>query len=758
MKQGKLALILLVLLCVGLAGQTLTASSAITTPESDIMGQQDTVEPVADPNAGPTGEDFFEMIVQQENNATVGVPVQMKLEVYNHFDWEKHVNITVTLYDTNSTDSWIVDHFSTYIDSYNISGVSVWFEFEWNFTVDGFFDVLYEVEDWDTGQVYDEWDWWNVTADHSNEFILYAHQNYYANINEEVWMDLEIYNYYQTDKNVIIEVIAYGNNDSWLIDSFETWVPSSTEYDNGTWFTFYWTFTEGGYYDILFQVTDIELVVTWETWCWWDIYSEFTDCFELWVYQDYTALVGEEVSMSLEVFNYFAESRYVRIEVIAYETSVGTNDSWHIDSFELWIDSFSVMNMSFWYYFNATFWDAGEYNIQFILTDLETGYTWETWCWWFIFWEYDAYEFWIYQNYYSMVGEEVYMGLQFFNLFNETKHVIIEVWIHNADTNESWVQFYEDVYAESFFSHGSIWFDFYYTFNDVGFYEIEFIVIDYDTSISWTEWCWWEITDEIHSDIEMKVYQDFNAVVYEEVRMELEVFNYGNGSRLVYIELIAHDSTGYTWSVAEYVANLESYYVHGNSSWFSFYLTFAASGHYDMEFIVTDYYTYESWTEWCWWDISDGGNEYFEFYIRQNYEVFVGEEAKMTIVVNSFFNHTMYNITVELFVVFPTHEDSIFCVLDTIYAYGSNSYDVYYAFNEPGNYGVYAILTDDIGAEWRADCHWKVIEHTTSGDPTGTNSTDDPGNTGDAPLLSFPWPVLFGAIALMAPVVYRRRR
>ncbi|MHA1944785.1 MAG: hypothetical protein ACXAC6_02415 [Candidatus Hodarchaeales archaeon] len=211
------------------------------------------------------------------------------------------------------------------------------------------------------------------------------------------------------------------------------------------------------------------------------------------------------------------------------------------------------------------------------------------------------------------------------------------------------------------------------------------------------------IVSEPRGYFDLWINQDNNALVGETHWMDFYADSFFSHDMNVSIKIEIIGPTGNV--ILHEETNL---FFPAYSSWnISKDFTFPLVGYYDVRFSLIDDYPYE-WVEWCWWDITTHGDEYFILDIYQDYEAFVGETHWMDFYAESTFNHSMSNVTIKIEVNGPNGEVLYYNESVYIPSYGIWSISRSFTFMYEGSYEVYFYLIDDMDFIWETWCYWEV--------------------------------------------------
>ena len=613
---------------------------------------------------------FIDIIIEQNYEAWVGVEERIQFWVYNYYaiDITAHIEVWID----NGTD--LIQIYMR--DGVLISAATYFMdEVFFTFLTEGIWDLYVEVYVIDFDITWTEYcpEGWIVYGGFLDVFI---YQQYEVFVGEEAIMYCWIVSNYAVDRDIDISVWINNGTDEILIYG-ETYVIAPGEVYN---FTVYWTFLYPDYWDVKLVVIDIFSDEVFVDYCWWYVYGGYID---LYIYQDYYGLVGEELWMRFELYNYYAVEKEVLIQILVYD---GTEYVELYDSVEL------INPLDFWILDLTHVFDiAGYYDIIFVVTEVATQIVWIERCWWEIYAEY--LDLWIIQDFTAQVGEDVLMEFYIFNYYSITMDVTINVWID--DGVSPILVFTTSVLIPA---NGLYNFTVLYAFLVAGPYTVELEVIDNNTGAHWSEFCHWRI---LTGYIEVWIVQDYEAVVSETVWMQFYIQSFYSYDVPVYIEVRIDTGYGVVAIYTNSLVLLAYQLLMLNLSY-----TFTNPGIYKIYLIVVELQTGLVWTSECRWFVHEDG--WFDIWIEQSYYGEVEQNYTMQFGVGN-----LYPIdkTLNLVVKIVQGSDSWIAHNETklVLAMTTYSFYVYWIFYNEGWYDVYFIVTDvTTGVEKIANCWWKI--------------------------------------------------
>ncbi len=518
----------------------------------------------------------FDLWIDQEYNALVNETHWMDFYADSYFSHDMNVSIKIEIIGPMGTVSLyeVTDYFFPAYSNWNISK-------NFTFPYAGSYDVHFSLTD-DIGYIWEEWCWWEVTTHGDQMFVLDIYQDYDAMVGETKWMDFYADSYFNRSmENVTIKIEINGPNggvlyynDSVYLYPYEMWYISLS-----------YTFTIEGSYEVYFYLED-DTGYIWEEWCDWDVYP-FKEHFELWIDQENFAVVGEWGYMALNIESSFTHDMYVEVifeitDPYGYTETIYSNDS-------LFFPAGSSWNYPTWYLFSTT----GYYDVHLKLID-DIGAYWDAWCWFEVF-EYSQEFIWIdiYQDQYAFVGENRWMDFVIYpNVSTTLFDVTIEAWVETPSLAKDPLFIFNNV---TLTNNEWWWYDWSYTFNNVGPHNVYFVVTLVDGS-SWTHVCGWEISDW---DVEVWIDQANFIKIGEVGEMKLGLKNHFPDKTAfgAYLEIKKDGIVMFNVTKNDIILDPEQ-------EWNEIITyTFDKLGHWDVFFEVwtSDYSQY--WSADCWWDV-----------------------------------------------------------------------------------------------------------------------------------------------------------
>jgi hypothetical protein len=220
------------------------------------------------------------------------------------------------------------------------------------------------------------------SAETSGYFSVWHGTSTQVHPNQSTFIDFYVDSWFDTIKETEIIVWAehYDTGNSWQLAVMnETLYPYDTYYITFN-FTVMFDFPLEGYYDIYVSIIDLT-----------DGHDEFNafgfeayeGWFNLWIYQGYEGRVNESLPLSIQIANSFEYMKEVRLDIIVWQYTENDSFSWAYSSEYLFINS--SMYGDTWYYTSIIFTEEGYFEIEYQLTDIDSGRTWYNYCYWNIY-------------------------------------------------------------------------------------------------------------------------------------------------------------------------------------------------------------------------------------------------------------------------------------------------------------------------------------------------------------------------------------
>lgn len=612
---------------------------------------------------------YFEIFIYQDYEAQVGIEIKIEIYIYNGYAIAKELYIELLIDD--GTGPVQIHAETTWVAAYDVLIIIVY----WTFAIGGHHDVILEVTDIVTQIVWLNFCYWEV---YDGFIDIIIEQNYEAYIGVEERIQIWVYNYYAIDIETDVSVwITNGTH------TFELYFNVLVTINAGTYFMdeIFYTFIYEGFWELYVEVYVSEFDITWREYClegWW-IYGGFID---VWIYQQYEVFVSEEAIMYCWVMSNYAVDRDIAIEVWitnATHSILIYGETTDIAPGEVY--NFTV----YWVFLYADYWD-----VKIVVIDLFSGIFYVNYCYWYVYWGY--FELYIYQEYYGLLEQELWMMFEIYNFFAVEKTVGVEILIFDG---VNYVQlYYEIVLIDAL---GFYFFELWYLFAMVGYYDVILIVTELDTGLVWIEYCWWWIYAEY---LDIWIVQDLEASVGEEVLMEFWIVNYYS---------IEMDLTVEVWISGDTDPIISDTVIIPANGIYTFTLpyTFLYAGFYTVTLIVIDNATGAQWVEYCRWSIYEG---FIEVWIIQDYEAVVGQEVWMQFYAQSYYS---YDVPIYVEVRIDTGYGIVILFTDSLVllSYQLLMWNLSYIFMNPGIFHIYFVVVEvQTGNVWIAECRWYIHE------------------------------------------------
>ncbi len=516
--------------------------------------------------------DDFALWIEQENYAKVGETKNMTFFIDSFFSFGKTVNITVLLDTPTQTNFTFYQSWFVYISPYG----------SWNTTLDiyfeyaGFYDVWFIVTDGSSN--WSEWCWWEVSDD--GYFDLWVEQESTAFVGQEKWMDFYLESYYSSGKWVNITIVITpetGYNETLFeksyvfIGAYEKWHLSLP-----------YKFPIAGTHYVNFMVFD-EYGTKWDVYCPWFVDAEG---FDLWIDQDYISFIGKEEKMYFhaEVFYNRSFEAYVNIfiQTPTYHNITLFNDYVPVSPNEPYWETKYTLG------FNET----GIYTVYFIVMD-DKGVYWIDMCYWEVLTE--GLDLTIIQENFALPGEEKWMTFMIDSYYDYSVMFNTTIEMYGPDGSV----IIEKLDYEYIEAHGHWEISVPYTFNEVGHYDVYFMVED-EVGYYWDAWCCWDVQKK-NEYLDLKIEQEFNANPGDPVWMSFFVESYFSHSMYVYVEIFIEGPNEFNHTIFSGEIFLEN-----NTGW-AYKLNdyvFEDPGFYLVHMVVTDDIG-KKWYAECKWDIGE---------------------------------------------------------------------------------------------------------------------------------------------------------
>ncbi|MHA1910335.1 MAG: hypothetical protein ACTSYA_01455 [Candidatus Kariarchaeaceae archaeon] len=534
------------------------------------------------------GYDYVDVIIHQDNYGYTDQYTYVTVEIANLYTFTKNFSITVEIVDDGFT--YTIESSTFLVYTFENGSFIHYFYFDLIFDTVGYKYIHVYVTELDTMIEHYEECWWLI-EDYFEYygFYLWIEQEYSAYTDDEIYMGLHYESNFNESRNVRIELFIdnypFYNHSLYYEDR------SVGAYEQGL-IDIYFNISTPGYYEVMYVIYDYIGGYTYYAYCYWDIYEK--DDLDIWIEQDFYIKVDEQAHMKLVVNNKETYDKTVSIEFFVSGGYLGSNYS--VEYGEFWIASSS--HSYFDYYF--TFAYTGYYDVYFVVYDFDTGLYFYVYCWWEVSERpVDTFELKVHQDYNAKIGEVVFMDLEISNYYNTTREIKIDFNMKKDSWNN-----YQTIENREYWvspTEVDLWdlVTFEYTFGEVGYYDIEFVVTDLLTDNIYVIYCYWNVYDDNQEGFNINIYQDFNIAVDDEAYMEVVVKSSFNHSMNFDGYLYIQEENGDEYSI------WHTYdYIDTNSEMrFNIYHTFTEAGHYEVIFELVDDIG-ASWYAYCYWDVS----------------------------------------------------------------------------------------------------------------------------------------------------------
>ncbi len=612
---------------------------------------------------------YLELAIIQDYEAQIGIEVKIEIYIYNGYAIDKEFYIEVFLDD--GTGPTLIHDETTVINAYDVLIIIVY----WTFAASGHYDVILRVTD-----IIDQNEWfaycyWEV---YDGFIDIVIEQNFEAWVFVEERIQIWVYNYYSVDLTLDISVwITNGTH------TFELYFNVLVTINAGSYFMeeIFYTFIYEGFWELYVEVFVYELDLTWIEYCpeGWIIYGGFID---VWIYQQFEVFVLEEAIMYCWVVSNYAVDRDIAIEVWI---SNATHSILIYGETKVLVPGEVYDFTVFWTFLYADYWD-----VKLVVIDIFSEMIYVDYCYWYVYWGY--FDLYIYQEYYGLLYEELWMMFEIYNFFAVEKTVGIEVLIFDG---VDYIQlFYEIILVDAL---GFFVFELWHLFEVVGYYDVILIVTELDTGLVWIEYCWWYIYAEY---LDIWIVQDLEASIGEEVLMEFWIVNYYSIEMDLTVEVWISDGTD------TILVNTDVVIIPANGIYTIIIpYTFLYAGWFTITLIVIDNTTGFHWYEYCRWYIYDG---FIDVWIIQDYEAIVGQEVWMEFYAQSYYG---YDVPIFVEVRIDTGYGVVILYSNSLVllSYQLLLWNLSYIFMNPGIFHIYFVVVElQTGNVWTTECRWYI--------------------------------------------------
>ncbi len=277
----------------------------------------------------------------------------MDFYIDSHFYRDMYISINVTMAGPSGNQTLY------YIETVFIPTFGQWqFNINHTFTEAGHYDVNFTLID-DTEKVWWTSCWWDIAEPPGTGFYFWIYQDNYAFVGEERWMNFSIYSNFSHSMYVSINVtLDYPSGTDFILYSNDAvFIPSYTFWN----ISLSYTFQQSGYYYVdLILIDDVHM--EWYTSCWWQISEKMPEYFDLWIYQDNYASIGEQRWMNFYIDSEFSHDMNISIEIIL-AGPIGNETLYYNTS--VFMPPYGHWSL----YIDYNFTNVGYYKVYFIILD-----------------------------------------------------------------------------------------------------------------------------------------------------------------------------------------------------------------------------------------------------------------------------------------------------------------------------------------------------------------------------------------------------
>jgi hypothetical protein len=510
---------------------------------------------------------------------------------------------------------------------------------------------------------------------------IWIEQEYSVMIYDLAYLECHVLSYWAIDVDVIIEVwIQYSNGSNFKIYSETLILHPLIEYV----FNVVHSFTSLGFHLAVLTVMDLTHDEEVTTECEWYVYDGYL---ELDIMQHYEAQVGIETSMDIYIFNGFAITKDLYIEVRI------DNGTHNIQIFETTktVAAGSVYTVTIYW----TFTWADYYDVILHVIDLMEDKDWYAYCYFYV---YDGFiDILIEQNYEAWIGTVEKIQIWVYNYYLIDVTVNIEVWIDNGTHSYMIYQKLGEVIVYGTYFMDEIFYIFLYE----GYWDLYVDVYVIELDVYWLEYCpeGWYV---FGGYFEAWIYQQFEVFVLEEAIMYCWVVNNHPVDRDTQIEVWIHNATDSILIYSEFRVMLP-----GESYNFTVFWTFFYPDYWDVELVVIDLITGLYYYDYCYWYVRGG---YFDLIIYQRNFGLTMQLLWMVFEIQNYYP-VEKDVSIEVLIFDGTDYISIVFFTTSIAAMDFHIFTQGIIFPIAGYYDVILVVTElDTGVIWLEYCWWQIFD------------------------------------------------
>ncbi len=520
---------------------------------------------------------------------------------------------------------------------------------------------------------------------------LWIEQAHYVELGVETKIDFGIYNGYDGNHNVSIDLFLYCPNGtiSGIYREPQVKLESKNSFD---YYGLLLYLHEVGYYFVRLQVYDFNTLEWWYAYCWFYVYSlDVPEKFDLLISQENYVAVNKSTTIDFDFYNDYGAPRNVTVIVQLTDPAGSTYDVYYKDNFEVG-DYFQSS-------VDVLLNRAGYYNVTMLVIDHETGLSWIAFCWYYVIDVSDVLAIWIEQENEIMVDQLTTLYFYIENFYTGTHPV--EIWLNITGPSGEKNYYFS---SANILDNETFWDSVDLQFNDTGHYTVKLGVIDRITGLWWFAGCWYEVM-ETKQELNVWLEQENHVLVDKATLVTIHIYNGYTTEHLCNISVVLHNKEDNTDN--EIYSSRE---LIGPDIEFQDNVTvvFDKKGSYEVKLIVHDLITDLWWHDWCWFEVYVDG--WLEPWLKQENYVPVGQETTIDInILNAY--PDIHECDVELWIHNPNMGESWTefsgrISIDSQYTW---VHSVNLTFSDPDAYDVELKVFDlTVQREWHDWC-WFVI-------------------------------------------------